>query len=336
MSCIRTAGRTAEMSSKGERIHWTEIGFPRFGLILGGRDAKPIPYSCSLVFCVTVLSLISADRPTPGAQSTPVAPSQNFLQEATNGINTLQTWYNQTTDARYLSMAESIFSNMTTGWDDTCGGGIWWNKSRTYKNAIANELFLSVSAHLANRVPPPEQSPYLSWAIEEWRWFAQSGMINSEHLIDDGLTSSCQNNGETTWTYNQGVILDGLVELYRKTADPSAPATAQQIASSAITHLTVNGILHDPCEPNCGADGVQFKGIFVRNLMALDEAFPHPQYERFLDNNAESIWDNAQGPNYQFGQVWSGPFDGSNAGIQSSALDCIVAAAQIAKPGPPL
>lgn len=50
--------------------------------------------------------------------------------------------YDLTANKQYLAMAESIFADMTTGWSDTCGGGIWWSKERTYKNAIANELFL--------------------------------------------------------------------------------------------------------------------------------------------------------------------------------------------------
>jgi predicted alpha-1,6-mannanase (GH76 family) len=36
--------------------------------------------------------------------------------------------YDVTHRAKYLSMAESIFGDMTEGWDDTCGGGIWWKK----------------------------------------------------------------------------------------------------------------------------------------------------------------------------------------------------------------
>lgn len=236
--------------------------------------------------------------------------------------------YDWTGDGRYLSMAESIFADMTNGWDGTCNGGIWWSKKRTYKNAIANELFLSVAAHLANRAAPPQQASYLSWAMREWAWFQGSGMINAEHLINDGLTAGCQNNQRTTWTYNQGVILGGLAELSLQAQDSSIPESAGAIAAAAMAGLTdEGGILHDTCEPNCGADGVQFKGIFTRNLAELAHKFPQPEYGRFLARNAESIWTHARGPDYQFGQVWSGPFGVTNAGSQSSALDCIIAAA---------
>jgi predicted alpha-1,6-mannanase (GH76 family) len=229
---------------------------------------------------------------------------------------------------QYLDMASSIFTDMSGGWDATCGGGIWWSKDKTYKNAIANELFLSVAAHLANRVAPADRAGYLAWANKEWAWFQQSGMINSQNLINDGLDlSTCKNNGQNTWSYNQGVILGGLVELNRAQKSPQLLDTAQAIANAAITHLSDNnGVLHDTCEANCGADGVQFKGIFMRNLMALNSAVSNPRYGTYAITNAESIWNHSRDASNAFGQVWSGPFDAKNAGSQSSALDAFVAA----------
>jgi predicted alpha-1,6-mannanase (GH76 family) len=241
--------------------------------------------------------------------------------------------YDLTQEPAYLSMAALIFSDMANGWDSTCGGGIWWSKDRKYKNAVANELFLSVAAHLAARATDPaERVKYTTWSQKEWSWFEKSGMINAQHLINDGLdTATCRNNEKTTWTYNQGVILGALSELNNVAPEHNLVATAQSIAMSALTHLTDSkGILHESCEPKCGADGVQFKGIFVRNLMALNDAFPDPRYRRFVNANAESIWKSAQGPKHQFGQVWSGPFDAGNAASQTSALDALIAAAQMA------
>jgi predicted alpha-1,6-mannanase (GH76 family) len=162
-------------------------------------------------------------------------------------------------------------------------------------------------------------------------------MINAQHLINDGLDSACKNNQRTTWTYNQGVILGGLAELNKIAPDPTLPTAAQSIATATIEHLAdKNGILHDTCEPKCGADGVQFKGIFVRNLMDLNSAFPDPRYSSFIEANADSIWKNAQGPHHQLGEVWSGPFASATAASQTSALDALIAAAQIernTKPG---
>jgi predicted alpha-1,6-mannanase (GH76 family) len=241
--------------------------------------------------------------------------------------------YDLTGDARYLQMAQSIFGDMAGGWDTTtCGGGIWWSKDKTYKNAIANELFLSVAAHLANRVANKQAALYGDWSRREWEWLSASGMINAQHLINDGLNSSdpkaCKNNGQTTWSYNQGVILGALAEFSRFSDDRTLAAEASAIATAAITRLADSkGILHDPCEPKCGADGPQFKGIFVRNLTRLYELNPDSAYRSFVDINADSIWSQGRGAGYKFGVVWSGPFDQADAATQSSALDAIIAAA---------
>lgn len=246
--------------------------------------------------------------------------------------------YDLTKDERYRAMAESIFADMAGGWDTaTCGGGIWWSKQRTYKNAIANELFLSVAAQLADRVSDAAQkAAYLTWARQEWAWFEQSGMINGDHLVNDGLDSSdpahCVNNGKPVYTYNQGVILGGLLALSRAgDHDPALLSTAQEIGTAAIRRLTdAQGVLHERGEPGSGADGVQFKGIFVRNLAVLSGEVRDPRYAAFITRNADSIWQRSRSGGNQFGQVWSGPFTGASAGIQASALDAFVAAVQSA------
>ena len=237
--------------------------------------------------------------------------------------------YRATNEARYLEMAEQIFADMSEGWDNTCNGGIWWNKDKRYKNAIANELFFAAAARLAAAGPKTKRAFYLDWANREWQWFDGSGMINSTGLINDGLTTSCKNNGRTTWTYNQGVILRGLSELSSLTGDEALRTRAQSIALAAIAHLTdADGILHDSCEPNCGADGVQFKGIFARNVGALDAVAPLPEFAKFLRTNAARVCAN-QSKEHRFGVSWSQASDVADAATQVSALDVILAAASL-------
>ncbi len=240
--------------------------------------------------------------------------------------------YDLTRDGRYLAMAESIFKDMAGGWDSTCAGGIWWSKDRKYKNAIANELFLRVAAALANRTVDAQRRGYLEWAEREWHWFRQSGMINGRSLINDGLSSACVNNGETEWSYNQGVILGGLAELWKSNGDAALLAQAEEIAGSAMTALTdAHGILHDACEPKCGADGTQFKGILVRNLRILDETQQVRGYEHFIFTNAGSVWAQTQGKIGRLGPQWAAPFGAANASSESSALDLLVAASALSE-----
>ena len=122
-----------------------------------------------------------------------------------------------TGDERYRAAAQAIFAHSLIGWDDACGGGLWWNEKRDYKNAITNELFLTLAALLAARIPGRPE--YRDWALREWEWLLGSGLIGPSGLVNDGLTAGCANNGGTTWTYNQGVILGGLAALHELTGE---------------------------------------------------------------------------------------------------------------------
>ncbi|TVY57092.1 Mannan endo-1,6-alpha-mannosidase DFG5 [Lachnellula cervina] len=265
----------------------------------------------------------------PGFPIPPILNPKGFL----NGYYDDEGWwalawiqaFDVTKNPLFLQTSINIFNDMEKGSTTPCGG-IWWDKNQTYVNAIANELYLSVGAHLANRVLL-NKNFYLENAKSQWAWFQKSGMINSKNLINDGL-KDCRNNNGTVWSYNQGVILGGLTELFYATGDQSYLTTATSIANAAITALQdKNKVLHDPCEPDCGADGSQFKGVFMRNLQILQKAAPSQTYVDFAAANAASIWaydrDASDGV---LSEVWSGPFvTPGNASTQSSALDALIA-----------
>ena len=93
-------------------------------------------------------------------------------------------------------------------------------------------------------------------------------MINSEYLINDGLTSTCENNNQTVWTYNQvcyqhgtssstvklsfhvqGVILGGLLHLYLYTQNQTYIDLAVKLANASSTLMVYpNGL------SNCSSD----------------------------------------------------------------------------------
>jgi len=245
------------------------------------------------------------------------------------------TWiraYDLTGNTNFLKMAKTIFADLVTGWDTTnlvCPGGVWWNKTHTYKNAIPNELFLLAAIRLHQRTPGDGGSgSYFYWATNEWSWFQASGMINAQNLVNDGL-NGCVNNGQTTWTYNQGVILGGLTDLYKVTGNSSFLNQATAIANAAITSLVdANGVLHEPCEPNCGGDGPQFKGIFIRYLAYLYDVTRNQAYYNFLFTNAHAVWFKGRNDFNQLGLEWDGPLDSADAARQSSALMPVSALAE--------
>lgn len=253
--------------------------------------------------------------------------------------------YDLTGESRYLDAARSIFAHNVSGWDEVCRGGLWWNTDRKYKNAITNELFLTLAARLHERTPGDRE--YRVWALRSWDWLHASGMIGPSGLLNDGLTGACANNGVRTWTYNQGVVLGGLSSLHEITGDAAYLRQGEVIADAAIATLTdPPGILAEPGERSersgsgrsgSGLDGdqTQFKGIFVRYLRGFSSSPGLPEgkragYRAFLLANADSVWKNARNEHQQFGAHWGGPFDKADASRQTSALEVLTAAAALA------
>ncbi len=233
--------------------------------------------------------------------------------------------YDLTGDARYLTTARTDADHMFAYWDGTCGGGVWWSQSRTYKNAITNELFLQLTAALHNRIAG--DTTYLSRAQNEWSWFQRSGMINSDHMINDGLTSGCANNGQPTWTYNQGVVLGGLTELNRATGDAALLTTARTLADASTVRLQTNGVLREPGEgDSCTGDGPSFKGAYVRGLGRLNGRLSDHPYTGSLTAWANSAYAHDRGALDQYGPHWAGGSGTSDYGCQQSALDLLNAA----------
>lgn len=242
-----------------------------------------------------------------------------------------------------LNVVTNIFTTMQKNqWDNTFNGGVWWSTARGsngYKNAITNGLFLTLSSQLAHEFPT--DSTYLTWAKKSWEWYKNSGMINADYLVNDGLSSSGVNNNGITWTYNQGMLIGGLVGLFKVTGDTAYLIEAQKLANAAMLYLadTNLNVLQDICEwknacvpnPNSG----QFKGVFMRYFIELTEVTYDPElrakYKKFILDSADSNWENNRNVNNQFGHMWTGstssaPNNAPDPILQTSSLNVFIAA----------
>lgn len=171
-----------------------------------------------------------------------------------------------TRNPKYLATAETIVDGVETSSPmSMCGNGVTW-KNRDYgyyKNAITNELFMTAAAKLAwLETDTQKQSKYLQYAVTERHWFfdkpkfSKYNLLNKDYSINDGykylatetVTSGLQCFPEDTvgqvWTYNQGVILGGMLYLYHdlQTLDAAKPVngapTTQQVKAKIYTLMT--------------------------------------------------------------------------------------------------
>ncbi|WP_322899521.1 glycoside hydrolase family 76 protein [Actinacidiphila rubida] len=242
--------------------------------------------------------------------------------------------YDLTHDARYLDEAVTIANYVNGLWDtSTCGGGVWWDRERTYKNAVTNGLWVRLTAELHNRMSG--DTLWLGRATTAWNWFTSSGLINSSGLVNDGLTGSCANNGQTVWSYNQGLAIGAGVEIWRATGDAGALATARRLADAAVASpaLVTNGVLTEPCDTatsGCDDNGKQFKGVFMRYLQDLD-AVTGNAYHSFATTQANSLWNADRDSLDRFGERWAGGGTSSAPNVsdwrtEASALSALLAA----------
>ena len=233
-----------------------------------------------------------------------------------------------TGDSEYLEMSRLIFKDITTGWNGECGGGLYWKKGLSYKGTISNGLAFTLASrlHLAGTGEINGRN-CMQWSIDIWQWMMDSNLLNGLGLVQDGIKNtegSCDPVG-SVWTYNQGVVLTGLVNLNRITGDGHYMESAHKIAEATIAHMTTkNGVLKEIlCEPDkCNSDAEQFKGIFMRHLSVLNHYSHQKKYAVFLRNNALSIFTNAMEKGKRLpGVSWYLTSEGTNAATTASALD---------------
>ncbi|KAJ7249259.1 glycoside hydrolase family 76 protein [Mycena rebaudengoi] len=212
----------------------------------------------------------------------------------------------------FLISAGQLYDKIAANWDDTCGGGVWWTTEHGYKNAITNELFLTLSARGYLRTG---NHTYLENAKKTWAWIESSGMRTSTGLYNDGLVfGTCLNNNGTTWTYNQGVIASGLAALGVATKNHTLFREAEITLDGTIKHKTKRNILKESCDDPlaggtvCDIDQQTFKGIWTKHLQYYLQSVNSPRatakYGGFLGDQSAAVIRFATNGSLDIGSVW--------------------------------
>jgi len=251
----------------------------------------------------------------------------------------LMAAHDATGNQAYLTAAADIAWDMVVNWGHEGCMGMYWGKAAEDRvtSSISNLLFLSVSAHLAARVPQ-NQTMYTQWAQAQWAWIQSSKIIGADGAVTAGInndTCAITTSPGQVISYHSGVLIGGLVELNKVAPDPSLIAAAQKTANGTM-HASLfkdeNGIFTEPVGRFSG-NTAQFKGILLRNIMNLQRVAPNQQYVDFATKNADSIWQSGKFANGSLSASW----DQTNSysppmASHSSALECLIAAAEMSLP----
>lgn len=206
----------------------------------------------------------------------------------------------------FQARARELYGLASAGWDESnCDGGMLWRRDGIpYKNSITNELFITTSIELYLEFP--QQAEYIDNAIKAWSWMSASRLKNRWGLWADGV-HDCTDIDATVWTYNQGVILSGLVGLFSATGKATFLEEGHALIRSVMgSPLVRDGILFERCDPAgaCSQNSLTFKGIFFRHMLRFCQVANCTRYVAFVDRNAEAAW-NTRGPTGVIGDHWA-------------------------------
>jgi predicted alpha-1,6-mannanase (GH76 family) len=236
--------------------------------------------------------------------------------------------YEATSDDRYKTTAELLWTDIKGGWDDTFGGGFYWRKDRMNKNTPANAPACIIASRMYQLNRNGED---LDWAKKSYQWQKDNLVDPVTGLVWDGLDASGTNK-DWKFTYNQGVFMGAGIELYKITGEQIYLTDAVKTANNSLGgEFSSNNIMKD----EGGGDGGLFKGVLVRYMMLLItdgnlSSADAAKYISFLKINGETLW--LQGttrPQVLFNTNWTTKATATDLTTQLSAAMLIEAVARL-------
>lgn len=205
--------------------------------------------------------------------------------------------------ARVRQLAINCWTGMHLGWQDTPAGpgleiigGIPNTTNNGVelagKNCVTNELYWLLSLNLSRALDDPS---YLDPSTDSAKWFLaaknESRLLSKTGMVYERFDGLPFFDSSWTWLGDQGLFLHCCL------AAASAPLKASDIAAAVRANCVdpKTGVLfEDLCkDPQYYLSYATGKGIFMRNLMLLNESFVwHEVYDELIKSNATAVWNN--------------------------------------------
>ncbi|KAG4416394.1 hypothetical protein IFR04_010440 [Cadophora malorum] len=242
-------------------------------------------------------------------------------------------------EPQWLALAQAVFNEMVTRWDDsTCGGGLRWqiftfNAGYTYKNSIANGCFFNIASRLARYTG---NQTYADWAEKTWDWMEGVGLISTDYKVYDGTsdTDNCTSIDHIQFSYNQGIYLFGSAVMYEFTNQSSTWQARLEGLLNSTDIFFKDGVMYEQaCEPvntvgTCDTDQQSFKAYLSRWMAATAKLVPayHDTIMALLKTSASAAAAQCSGgtDGVTCGEHWYQSYDGLyGLGQQMSALSVV-------------
>ncbi|KAI5860003.1 glycoside hydrolase family 76 protein [Durotheca rogersii] len=186
-------------------------------------------------------------------------------------------------EAQWLTMAKNVFESQSST-DRRAGGncenGLRWqilpsNAGYNYINAASNVAYFNLGARLARLTG---NETYLREAEDTYDLLVKLGLVTEDFDVYDGVnTPSCDRVNEARFSYNAGLLLQGVAALYNETREEVWRERVDGLTTRILEVFFKDGVLSEAaCEPTlCTVDMSFLKGITHRALAATAELAPH-------------------------------------------------------------
>ena len=130
--------------------------------------------------------------------------------------------YQSNHDPRYLKRADETLKFVLSGWDDACGGGIWWHQRHKdgTKNTCANAPAAVGCLRLATYREGAEAQALVDQARAIVAWTTDA-LQDDDGLFDDRKVVATGEIKRGKLTYNSALMLRANLGLFRATGEKS-------------------------------------------------------------------------------------------------------------------
>jgi len=153
---------------------------------------------------------------------------------------------------------------------------MWFDNLFASKQTITNAQMLQLSAKLYRLT---NNADYLRKMNQLFDFIMNNEIINATtFLITDGVTANFTPGGVYGPTYNSGVMLGAMTEIYKLNKNTTYLDLSYNITFGLMVQYSNDeGVLVEYCETNCADDALMYKGLFGRNYLMdkLDDQIKH-------------------------------------------------------------